>query len=654
MYINSRDNDVFLKRLTATVEANLSNEKFGVNELAEKIGLNRSQIHRKLKSICNKSGSQFIREIRLEKARNLLNDGKLTVSEIAYNVGFGSPSYFIKCFHEKYGYSPGEAQKHIEDLDLKRNTELNVITQEKGILRGKKKNRLVVQLLFTLLLIVLISATFFLSTKSSLFSNFNHSDKEISILVLPVTNLTQGGDYQYFAEGIREDLLNNLYWITSLRVISRTTGEQFRESNLSVEEIAKQVNARYVLESSMRVVDKNMRIVVQLIDSKTDDHIWSASYDKELNDILGLQDEIALQVASKIKTKLSVKERQRIEKISTSNPKAYEYFLQARFLHNKTTSELRSGFDKAGVENCIKYYELAIAEDENFAEAYAELALANFNLTAWRFIPTRDGFIKAHQLSLKALQIDPDCAMAHAVLAAYNIWGIRNFEVGRKEYETAIRLNPHFATVRQGYAQLLMITGPIEEARKQVNYAINLEPNFWLVQNLNSWIYYFEEKYDEALLACTLAYDYNPNFSSNHWLFVLNYAKLGEGEKMKEKLKGIARMYSGTDDYESCIEKAYREEGIDGLFKCLIDINKNNPIKVEGMNGHPFFIAWWNAIIGNDDEAIYYLEQTVAAERKPYHYFNLICTNPDFKRLYNNPRFINVVDQIGLTPYFKK
>lgn len=237
-------------------------------------------------------------------------------------------------------------------------------------------------------------------------------------------------------------------------------------------------------------------------------------------------------------------------------------------------------------------------------------------------------------------------------MGIFLIWGQRKFEEGGKELQTSIRLNPNFAYSRQVYAQFLMITGPIEKAREQVNHALRLEPYFWVVQNLNSWIYYFEEKYREALEACTIAHDNNPNFSSNHWLFVLNYAKLGEGEKMKQQLQTIAKNYSKSDIYTSAIQSAFDTSGIDGLFQWMIDVNKNNPIQVEGLNGHPFYIAWWNAILGNEDKAVYWLEKVLDEKRIPYHYFNLIATNPDFRILHDNPRFLKITDKIGLTPYF--
>lgn len=652
----------FINRLTEITFANLHNEQFGVNELAAKTGLSRSQIHRRLKSISNKSVSQFIREVRLEKAKEFLEEGTLTVSEIAYKVGFGSPSYFIKSFHDLYGYPPGEVKKRFlsdefsenetdkknisapEDLDLTALTKNNKKS-------ARKKIVLTSAAVLTIIGFALLFYFLFVDDNNAL-GRIIHPNKELSIIVLPFKNLSDDPNNQYFAEGITEDILNNLYWITSLRVVSRTSAEQFTQSTPGIKEIARQMHVNYVLEGSVRKVGNMSRVSVQLIDATNEKHLWSNNFDRKMDDVFNVQDEIAMQVASKLKAVFPENEVKQVEKMPTQNHKAYDYYLQARFLLHKANSPQRSGFNKEGAMNCIQYYEKAIAEDENFAAAYAGLANAWLQLSAWGFLGSREGFLKGQEYSLKALEIDPECAEAHTILGTFLIWGQRKFEEGGKELQTSIRLNPNFAYSRQVYAQFLMITGPIEEAREQVNHALRLEPYFWVVQNLNSWIYYFEEKYRKALETCTIAHDYNPNFSSNHWLFVLNYAKLGEGEKMKQQLQTIAKNYSKSDIYTSDIQNAFDTSGIDGLFQWMIDTNKNNPISVEGLNGHPFYISWWNAILGNEDEAVYWLEKVLDEKRIPYHYFNLIATNPDFRILHDNPRFLKITDKIGLTPYF--
>ncbi len=634
MTVNTNEEQAFLNRLTEIIEANLNNGQFGVTKLASKMGISRSYLYRRLKAQTSQSISQFICTVRLKEAMKMLQQKEASVAQIAYEVGFSSPAYFNRCFHDYYGFPPGEVKKRFSQDGA-----------EGKKVREKKKTGYKAYLLTVIALVVAALAWFIYRLVIS------NNDKDISIIVLPFKNLSDNPNNQYIADGITEDILNNLYWITSLRVVSRTSGEKFRQSTLSAHEIARKMNVKYVLEGSLRIYDEKLRLSVQIIDAHREDHLWASYFDRTMEDIYGVQDEIALQVASKVNAVLPESEIRQIKKIHTQNSSAYKYYLQARFLLHRANSDQRSDFDKDGLNNCIQYYEKAIVEDSTFAEAYAGLANAWFNLSAWGVLGTNEGFLKARSLCLKALEIDPDCAAAHAVLGAFLVWGERNFEDGGKELETSIQLNPNFATSRQWYAQYLMITGPIREARRQLDRALDLEPYFWVVQNLNAWIYYFEGKFDKAIDACLVARDLKPDFITNEWLFFLNYAKLGKGKEAMHMLQTISKHYQGEVQYSEEIGDAYDKGGIDGLFTWLIDMNTNRPIPISGMSGHPFFIAWWNALIGNAEESIYWLQNTMESPNRPYAYFNLIATNPDFDLLRDDPRFIKIVDEIGLSHY---
>lgn len=560
-------NSEFMKRLTDIVEANLADENFGVEDLVREMGISHINLHRKLKTISNQTISQFIREIRLKKARELLLNEDLTASEISYRVGFGSPTYFNHCFHEYFGLPPGEVKRILlsenggivetaEKVGIEPEPLLNDLKH--GFASGNKQNRKKIILLsaFAAVLFALAWILYsFLANGKDPLDIFHRNKKELSIIVLPFKNLSDDRNNQYFADGIAEDILDHLFRITALRVVSRTSAEQFRESSFSVREIARKVHVNYVLEGSVRHYGNKTRISVQLIDAYHDEHLWSSNFDRELNDIIGVQGEIALKVANKLNTVLSANEIRQIEKISTQNPEAYDFYLRARFLLHKANSEQRSDFDKESVMSRLQYYEKAIAADTTFAEAYAGLSNAWFNLSAWGFLPMNEGFPKARNLSMKALEIDPDCAEAHAVIGAYHVWVERKFEEGHKELLTSIHLDPNFSTARQWYAQLLMITGPIEEARVHIERALELEPYFGVVQNLSAWIYYFEEKYDKAIETCIVARDLKPDFIDNQWLFFLNYAKLGEGEKAVQMLQTIRKHYPGAEQYDLGLRK---------------------------------------------------------------------------------------------------
>jgi tetratricopeptide (TPR) repeat protein len=299
----------------------------------------------------------------------------------------------------------------------------------------------------------------------------------------------------------------------------------------------------------------------------------------------------------------------------------------------------------------VEYFEKALAADPDFSEAYAGLARAYLSLAGWGWIPWKEGFQKVLDQGNRAIQIDPDCAEAHAVKGAYYIWGERNFEEGRRELAISLKLNPNYPPAHQWHAQLLMITGPISEARTYMDRALELEPYFWVIQNLNAWIYYFEEKYNRAIEACTMANDLNSDFIENNWLFFLNYAKLGEGEKAMSELQAIARTNPKSALFTDEIEDAFNKSGIDGLFNWLVNVNINKPVPVAGMTGHPFYIAWWSAILGNSEESIYWLQRNMESQFRMYEFFNLIATNPDFDILRSDPRFIKIIDDIGLTQY---
>jgi len=621
------------------VEANLGDENFGVSELAQKIGMSRSQLFLRVKSDTGKSVSQFIREIRLNKGFKLLHQSNLNVSEVAYEVGFGSPAYFNKCFHDYFGYPPGDAKK----LEPEENLSDSNLTEE-TISNGRVKK------ITTLKVLSFILIVFLLLWLGYNFILNNRSDK-LSIIVLPFNNLSNDPANEYFADGIREDILNNLYRMSSLRVLSNTTAENFRETKLTAREIAHMMHVEYVLEGSVRRYDDDVRISIQLIDAKKDDHLWSDNFDRNMQDIIPVQNEIAFQVANRLKAVIPEHEIKKIEKLSTKNSKAYDYYLQARFLLHRANSPQRSGFDAAGVINSVQYYKKAIEADSAFAEAYAGLANATTQLTAWGIARDTGMVRKVYLLCQKALEIDPDCAEAHSVLGL-NFWLRHDFETSGEEYRKSIELSPNFATARQWYAQYLMLTGPISEARKQVDKALELEPYFWVVKSLDSWIAYFEKDYKKSLEISEVAGDLNPNFPMNAWLRFLNYVKLDEREKAHQQIREIARLYSNSDNFSEEIDQAFDEKGIDGLFISMIDINNNHPIPVDGLSGSPFYTAWWYAVLGDREEALSWLEITLSSSYIPYHYVNLILFHPDFEFLHNEPRFRAVADSLGLSPYW--
>ena len=645
-------NQTLLNRLTGIVIDNLRDENFGVEQLAAKAGMSRATLHRKIKELKQGSVSRFIRHIRLEKAMELLKENEGTVAGIAYRVGFGSPTYFIKCFHDHYGFPPGEIKKmhsrdYAGDQSDEQGSRTTAVDDHKG-LRTHETARARIKRKRILLASASIISTLLLAV--ILYILLNQPQK--SIVVLPFKNLTDEAGTQYFADGIMEDILNNLFMISELRVISRTSAEYFRNSQMTSPEIARKLHVDYVLEGSVQRQGQEVRIFTQLIDARNDQHLLSEKYEGEMENIFDFQNDIARKVAGALQTVISLREKGHIEERPTASTEAYDNYLKGRFLNHKANDEQRFDINKDGLMASLQYYEKAIELDPQFAEAYAGLANAWYNLAAWGWYqPYYEGVKKAWTYCNKALQIDPGCAEARAVKGIYHAYPERRFEEARKELKLALELDPNFSTTHQWYAQLMMIMGPIEEAREHVNRTLELEPYFWVVHNLDSWVCYFEERYSEGLEACFTGYDLNPYSSDNNWLFFLHYIHLGKGEEAAKVFRDVFRTNPLTEQYAEMIMDAYEEAGINGIFNWLIDINMNNPIPLQGLNGNPYYLAWWHALSGNKKESIYWFGMTLEAERVPTHYFNLIAQNPDFDFLRDDPRFLAVIEKAGLAPY---
>lgn len=652
----------FIRKATNIVLANISDESFGAENLAKEAGMSRASLHRRIKSIKNQDVSQFIREIRLTCAREMLHNNEGTIAEIAFRVGFGSATYFNKCFHEYFGSPPGEVRRRESNESVRNHPDEQALIS--GLYKEKKvsgrpvkiikslhhKNLIIISsgILLGLLLIYFL----YVRIAKEIEKKTYHSEK--SIVVLPFKNLSNDTENQYFADGIMEDILNRLFMIRGIRVISRTTAEHFRGNQMTLPEIAKQLNVNYVLEGSVYKSDNKVRIFVQLIDARNDQHILSEKVDGQTTNIFELQSEIAKKIAGTLEAALSREVIGQIEKMPTNSPEAYDYYLKARFLVNKANDAQRFDISREGLMSSIQYFEKAIAADNMFAEAYAGLADAWYNLSAWGWYqPYFEGIRKARDFSSQALEIDTACAEAHAVKGACLLYPERRFEAARRELLTSIRLNPNFSVAQQWDAQLLMITGPIEEARLHMDRVLVLEPYFWLAHNLNSWICYFEGKNDKGIDACLAGRDLNQYSPDNDWLFIIHYVKLGEGENAARELNDIFSRYLKTNEYEDEISDAYKKSGIRGLFTWLIDLNIRKPLPLEGMNGDPFYIAWWYAILGDKNESIFWLKKSSESKYKPYQYFDLITINPDFDFLRDDPVFTMILDEAGLLPYNK-
>ncbi len=397
-----------MQRLREVTEANLKDENFGVSELAKEMRTNRSTLYQKINSITDKSPSQFIREIRINKAMELLKETSQSVSEVAYLVGFSAPTYFIKCFHDYYGFPPGEVNRE-------KQTESAPPVKEPVFSKriGKKS---IIQSAIIIILILVISGI--------LIRNFSSSKVNIekSIAVLPFIDDSPEAGYSYIIEGLMEEILYKLSLIKDLRVVSRTTAEHYRNSKLSIKEIAKELHTNYILEGSAQTINNTIRIRLQLIETSTDKHLWSKPYERKvtLENIFKVQNELALLVADELHAVISRDEKVQITKKPTVNLTAYNLYL--RGLDYKRLFELQPL--KQSWQERLKAKQLfqeSIQLDSTFADAWTQLGDFYIrNIAYWGNIYIKEQYLDSGLIMVdKALSLDEKNWKAMALKGRY-------------------------------------------------------------------------------------------------------------------------------------------------------------------------------------------------------------------------------------------
>jgi len=274
---NLIEND-FLSQIIAVVEKNISNEQFGVSELADEMNMSRSNLLRKVKKLTKLSVSQLIKEVRLKRGMEMLRKSALNVSEVSHQVGFSSTSYFIKCFREHYGYPPGEVGKRDE-------AEMNPVP----VARSNRKRNFIMLGAAGLIAALAIGLFTYYTLLSS-----GPPALEKSVAVLPFKNDSNDSTNVYLINGLMESTLNNLQKIEGLKVISRTSAEKYRNTSRSIPEMAEELNVNYFVEGSGQKIGDQILLNIQLIEGPSDKHLWSMQYRREVKDIFSLQQEIAI------------------------------------------------------------------------------------------------------------------------------------------------------------------------------------------------------------------------------------------------------------------------------------------------------------------------------------------------------------------------
>lgn len=347
------------------------------------------------------------------------------------------------------------------------------------------------------------------------------------IAVLPFANISQKSEDDYFADGITEEIISNLAKISGLDVIARTSIIKYKNTDLSIIKIGDELNVGTILEGSVRKAADKTRITVQLIDVKTQRHLWAETYDRELKDIFAIQSDIAMKVAEGLKVQLLANEKAQIEKTGTENMDAFRNYLLGNYYLNKRTGE---AFNEA-----INYFNNAVNLDPEFALAYSGLANCYTFLggASYGNLSRDEASFKANDAAIKALELDESLAEAHASLGYIKFRFDWDWDGAEREFKKAIELKPGYAQAHEWYALFLSLIRRSDSAMTEMKRAYELDPLSPSISTGIGRILHFDNKLKEAIEQYKKTLEMFPNYAEAHFALAMTY---GSQRKINEAM----------------------------------------------------------------------------------------------------------------------
>ncbi|NNM07470.1 MAG: tetratricopeptide repeat protein [Gemmatimonadetes bacterium] len=455
-----------------------------------------------------------------------------------------------------------------------------------------------------------------------------------SIAVLPFDDFSPDPDDAYFANGVHEDITTALSRIRSLRVPARSSVERFRTDRPGTEEMAAALGADYLLEGSTTVVQGSVRVTVQLIDGRTDEHIWAEEYDHEftVEDLIAVRSAVAQEVASHLRATITPEEEARIAALPTETPEAWELYQRARYRWNERT--------EAGVQASLRLFQRAIDLDSLFAEAYAGLADAYLVLSNWGWMDHRDGHRRGIAAAQRALELDPLNPGANASLGALHLWSTREWDLAEEHFHQAILLDPEHAYAHYWYSALLSALGRHGESVQEASDAKAVDPLSPQIAYGLSRSLFLAREYAEAEVETSAALERYPDYGPLHAQLCRIRAVQGQFQEAEEacareqEVSGLGRTLS------MALVKAFQGDQ-DGAVREMEGFSALQG----GEELQPVIVAMILAGLGDTDAALERLDRAFDGD---YPYLEYLPSNPFFDPLRGDPRFGEYLARLGL------
>lgn len=455
-----------------------------------------------------------------------------------------------------------------------------------------------------------------------------------SLAVLPLQNLSGDPAQQYLADGITEELIGRLSGIRHLRVISRTSVMRFKNTQLSIPEIAGMLGVDAVVEGSVLRDGDRIRVQAQLIRAASDEHFWSESYDRELRDVLAMDADVAQAVANKVEVTMSGEEHRRLAAVRSVSPEVYENYLKGKFA-------LAKGNNKSNVEESVAYFNEAIRKDPTYAPSYLGLATAYLSLTTVFMGGVAEQERPRAELAVrKALDLDPESAEAHVLMAsiAEHQW---HWAESKSEYYRALDLRPNDAGAYSGLAWWLECQGRNEEALTMRRRARELDPLAISGAELG-WDLFYARRYDQAIQELHSALAVKPDDAYALW--ILGFALIANHhpqDAIPVLKKGVS-VSNNSPALIGLLVNASAQAGRRADALRLLDELKRRR-RIEYVPAAAFVLAYLG--LGEYDQTFVWLEQ---GYKEQSNILQLLKVFQFFDPIRTDPRFIDLVHRVGL------
>jgi tetratricopeptide (TPR) repeat protein len=413
-------------------------------------------------------------------------------------------------------------------------------------------------------------------------------------------------------------LVIGLFAVAILAILLATAIWKWSSSHTSIQSLA-------VLRSGDRV-----RITAQLIEARSDRHLWAKEYNRDLRDILGLQGEVARE----IKITVTPEERTHLANPQQVNVEAFEAYLRGRYFWNRRTEE--------GMKKAIGYFQQSMAKDPNSPLAYDGLADCWLSLGWYGYLPPKETVPQAKAAAMRALQLDPTLGEAHTSIAFASMNYDWDWSTAEREFRKAIELNPNYANAHHWYADYLSAVGRHEEAITESKRALELDPVSPIINAWLGWRYFFARQYDLAIEQYLKTLDMDPSFVPAHLVLGLGYEQKSMPEKAIDELKKAVSLSGGSSLYVSALAHAYAVAGRRTEAEMLLQ--KMNE-RAQHAYVPSFHVAIIYAGLGQKDQAMVWLEKDYQ-ERSAWMVW--LKVDPRFDVLRSDPRFQDLLGRVGL------